>query len=415
MYVKLSEVLCAMSQVIDLGEMKELGHGQRVAVLTLAVADALEAFDVGASAELAVASLLHDIGLPPVLYSFYQRAGGQAEQILASYPSFQQEEGGLETTLARHVDLGARALEQLGYGAGATDAVLLHHRRLGENTRPLSTSPRVLGGEVLRLADHLDTMTYQLGTAAERQRRATEIIPIMGGDLVRHEVAGVALNVLNQRAIWEEIIFLDALNSRLDELFKTTYGLESDFRTLENHLRVLAEIVDSHSPYMTGHSFAVTRTALRIGEVLGLDDEQLRQLHLAGLLHGCGRLGVPCHITQKRGGLSPDEFHRLHHYPNATRDALAPLSALSGLIDEASTHREKLDGSGYPEGRAGDQIPLIGRILAVADTFVALTSERPYRPAYSRSRAVAIVQVESARLFDGLIADALEEVYREGF
>ena len=416
MYVKLSELLCAMSQVVDLGEVKEFGHGQRVASLALDLAQAHEAFEVSHSAELAVAALLHDIGILPVLYSFYQRAGGDAERLLAQYPSYDRNrEEGVETTLSRHVDLGARALEQLGYGPGTSEAILLHHRRLGEGTRPLPNTPRAIAGEFLRLADHLDTMTYTLGTAEARQLRALELIPQMAGDLIRPDVAELAQRVCSQREVWEEVIFLDELPKRLDALFETTFGVQVDFRTLENHFRVLAEIVDAHSPYMMGHSFAVTRTAIRIGETLGLDESALRDLHLAGLLHGCGRIAVPSHITQKRGGLDPDEFIRLHHYPNATRDALAPLNSLAELVDQASTHREKLDGSGYPEGRVGEEIPLIGRILAVADTFVALTSERPYRPAYSRSRAVAIVQVESARLFDGLIADALEEVYREGF
>src|SRR5690606_10498433 len=153
--------------------------------------------------------------------------------------------------------------------------------------------------------------------------------------------------------------------STLDALFDSTYGIDVPFDGLEAHLRTLSQFVDAQSPFTAGHGFEVTRLSRRIGERIGLDPEALDRLHIASLVHGAGRLSIPTSILEKRGGLTEDEFMLLHAYPSVTREVLAPLTPLRDIIDDASTHREKLDGSGYPEGRHSAEIPLIGRILGV--------------------------------------------------
>jgi HD-GYP domain-containing protein (c-di-GMP phosphodiesterase class II) len=102
----------------------------------------------------------------------------------------------------------------------------------------------------------------------------------------------------------------------------------------------------------------------------------------------------------------------LHTSPGLVRGLLEPLSSLGGVVEAASCHAERLDGSGGPEGRASARIPMGGRVLAVVDTFEALISERPYRPAHARARALHILQAQSGRLFDGVVTDALEGLAR---
>ncbi|PJB37721.1 MAG: hypothetical protein CO108_20535 [Deltaproteobacteria bacterium CG_4_9_14_3_um_filter_63_12] len=416
MRVKLSQLLRAMSQACDLVEGKDLGHGQRLTVLALAFARASGSFEMGEKAELAVSAMMHDLGLASVIHQVHQLTGLRSRELMARYPAVSDGLFGLGPTegaaelralLARHADHGARTLQALGYGDVVAGTVASHHLDASCETWSLAS-------QVVALADLLETGTYPLDTAEARRAHGVDLLQDIEQSRFDPELMEAVRPLLETTELWEEVFFFDDLGAELDLIFETTYGQWIEFEGLEAHLRVLAQAVDAQTPFASGHTFEVSRLSRRIGERIGLEPEDLNRLHLASLLHGVGRLGLPIQLLEKGGGLTEDEFCLLHTYPNITRDALAPLADLRDLVEEASTHREKLDGSGYPEARSGDGIPIIGRILSAADTFMALISDRPYRPAYARSRALAIVQAESARLFDGLVTDALESVYREG-
>ncbi len=267
--------------------------------------------------------------------------------------------------------------------------------------------------QVLAVCDRVETATE--GDGAWVGRAGEGVLGEASGGGVEEGYWGGTGEVLGEGTLGEMWGDEDGAERELDGLWGGTYGEWVGAQELEAHLRLLAQVVDAQSPFTAGHTLDVTRLARRMGEHLGLGSEDLDGLSLAGLIHGVGRLGLPASIIEKSGGLSDEEFATLHLYPNLTREALAPLEPLRGLVDAASTHREKLDGSGYPEGRTEGEIPLIGRVLAVADTYNALISDRPYRSGYGRSRALAILRAEGTRLFDGLAIDALEAVCREGF
>lgn len=414
--VQLSQLLRAMSQMADVSEGKDFGHGQRVAVLAQACAEAVGLDGAAERANLAVSSLLHDLGMSSVSYHLYERFGGSDREWLARYPDYRDglfgvetldasEREGLQKQLLRHVRVGVRHLGKLGYGPEVQALLEGHH----------GTAEPSVSLQVLQLADLLDVATSPLGTVAERRARAEHMLSACTGRGIEASVVDAVRGVLTTTELWERVLFLDDIEGMLKGLFETTLGVRVSSEVIEAHLNVVGRVVDAQSPFMGGHTFEVSRLARRMGEQMGLDAEALSRLLWASLVHGAGRLGISSAILEKTGGLSEDEFNVLYSYPNLTREIFAPLRGLEAIVDEASTHREKLDGSGYPDGRVGSEIPLTGRILGVADTFIALISDRPYRAAYSRSRALAIIQAESARLFDGLVTDALESVYREGF
>ncbi len=421
MSVKLSHILSALSQAADLAEAKDLGHGQRVAILALHITEAIGALDPEARADLCVAALLHDLAIPAVVYDLYAGSATPERTLLADYPSYQSgafapdhQADLLAPRIAGHAEIGARTLRQLGYADQAADILAWHHHTWEQLQNQPSTNV-TLGAQILALADLLETATRAFDTVEERRHLATQVVERIPPHLVQPELVAAAMLPLSHIDTWEAVFFLDRIEEKLDTCLRARYPENITWEALEAHLQVLADFVDAQSPYMAGHSRAVARLARHIGERIGLAPQQLDSLHLAALVHGVGRLALPCAILDKKGGLSGDEFAQLHAYPSLTREVFAPLRDLAAIVDDASTHREKLDGSGYPEGRIGEHIPLFGRILAVADTFVALIADRPYRPAHSRSRAIAIIQAESARLFDGLVTDALEAVYREGY
>ena len=159
------------------------------------------------------------------------------------------------------------------------------------------------------------------------------------------------------------------------------------------------------------HTRRVATLAVELGEQLGLSAARLRSLATGGLLHDIGKLSLPTAILQKPGALDDEEYEIVKLHPERGRDLLNEL----GGFDESVTrlvldHHERLDGSGYPRGIAGDSLDVATRILAVCDVYDALVSDRVYRHAWSREEALALLRRESGTAFDGRCVDALEQV-----
>jgi len=154
-------------------------------------------------------------------------------------------------------------------------------------------------------------------------------------------------------------------------------------------IRSLAEAIDAKDPSTRGHSDWVSKYALMIGRQMGMDNGELDELKYAGYLHDVGKIGIPDEILGKTSQLSTDEWKLMKKHPIVSARILDPVS-ISPLIKAAIRHHhERFDGKGYPYGLAGGSIPLAARIMSVADSYEAMTSDRPYRKALSDEQAVA--------------------------
>ncbi len=174
--------------------------------------------------------------------------------------------------------------------------------------------------------------------------------------------------------------------------------------------KALAKTVDAKDPYTYGHSEAVTNYTLQIAKEMGFNEEKLRLLEIGGRLHDMGKIGVAEHILNKPGGLTDEEFKEIQRHPEIGARILQDTSSLKGIRDLILYHHERFDGKGYPTGLKGKDIPLGARILAVADTFDAMTSHRAYRKALSRKVAVAEIKKCSGTQFDPEIVDVFLKV-----
>lgn len=172
----------------------------------------------------------------------------------------------------------------------------------------------------------------------------------------------------------------------------------------------LATAVDAKSPWTAGHSERVTRLALDIGRTMGLDEQALALLHLGGLFHDIGKIAVPEAILDKRDKLTDEEFALIKSHPSAGARILAPISAYEPVIPVVEQHHEWFNGEGYPQGLAGHEISQGGRILAVADVFDALISDRPYRAGWEQERVVSHIVGRAWSQFDPVVVEALLEV-----
>jgi putative two-component system response regulator len=154
----------------------------------------------------------------------------------------------------------------------------------------------------------------------------------------------------------------------------------------------LAQTLDARDAYTRSHSDSVAETATHIVRHMKCDASQVEMMHIAGRLHDIGKVGIPDSILQKPGRLTVEEYDVIKTHPGIGANILGPIPSLSEVAGIIRSHHEHFDGSGYPFGLAGEDIPLLARVLALADAYDALTSDRPYRQGMGKEQALAIIE-----------------------
>jgi len=185
---------------------------------------------------------------------------------------------------------------------------------------------------------------------------------------------------------------------------RTLFGeVEPTHRSL---LDAITGMLDTHDPETLGHCQRVARFALTLGDALGLEIEQLDTLQQGALLHDIGKIGVPQAVLRKPGSLTPAEWQQMRQHPDYGDCLLSRFSALRPALPVVRHHHERYDGLGYPDGLAGTAIPLVARIFAVIDTFDAMISDRPYRPAMPVIQAMVEIRRGAGTQFDPRVVKA---------
>jgi HD-GYP domain-containing protein (c-di-GMP phosphodiesterase class II) len=184
----------------------------------------------------------------------------------------------------------------------------------------------------------------------------------------------------------EELRILSNLSYQIAISFENAKLSKDIERTYFETMSALALAVEARDPYSRGHSERVGEYAAKVGEVLGIPQKDIQTLRDASRLHDIGKIGVMDNILKKEGALSPEEKEIMNKHPLVGESIVKPLKTFQPLLEPIIHHHELLDGSGYPHGLKGDQIPLITRILSVVDIFDALTTNRPYRKGLSKEQ-----------------------------
>ena len=172
-------------------------------------------------------------------------------------------------------------------------------------------------------------------------------------------------------------------------------------------IRALTAAIDAKDPYTSGHSERVARIAVRLAEELGMASGPRGDLYLMGLLHDVGKIGIDDGVLKKAGPLNVDEFREVQKHVEIGMTILSDLKKLQHLMPGVASHHENFDGSGYPRGLKGESIPQVGRILAVADSFDAMSSTRPYRRSMTSTKIDEIFRAGAGKQWDPTIVDAL--------
>jgi putative nucleotidyltransferase with HDIG domain len=185
----------------------------------------------------------------------------------------------------------------------------------------------------------------------------------------------------------------------------------------ESFLESLSAVIDARDPYTAGHSTRVAAYSLAIGKRYGLSEHDLSLLKKSAILHDIGKIGVPDGILLKDGKLTDEEFAQIKKHPEIGANIVRHVQGFSEMqmmSEGVLYHHERYDGLGYPEGLAGETIPLFGRLIAVADAFDAMTSDRPYRKGMAFERATRIMEEGKGTQWDPEFATIFVKLIKEG-
>ena len=180
-------------------------------------------------------------------------------------------------------------------------------------------------------------------------------------------------------------------------------------------VNALASTVEMKDPYTAGHQRWATRLACAIAKELGLSEERIEGLRMAGLIHDVGKINIPAEILSKPGQLSEIQYNMVKIHPQVGCDILREIKFPWPVAEIVQQHHERMDGSGYPHGLSGDEIILEARILAVADAVEAMSSHRPYRAAHGIEKALEEIKQHRGTRYDPDVVDACLRLFEKGF
>ena len=189
---------------------------------------------------------------------------------------------------------------------------------------------------------------------------------------------------------------------------------ERDKKLISEIVRAFARTIDMKDKYTNGHSARVAKYTAMLARELGYDEETVNNYFNIALLHDIGKIGVPAEVLNKPGKLTDEEFATIKSHTTLGRDALKDISIMPDLAIGAGSHHERPDGRGYPDGLKGDEIPRVAQIIAVADTFDAMYSDRPYRKRMNFEKAVSIIKEASGTQLTEDVVDAFLRLVEQG-
>ncbi len=354
----------------------------------------------------------------------------QGRMVAASMPSYAtgQDMTGIEI-VRNFVDQGTK---------GSFSATEEFTSTVGkEKVRFLGTYKRVPGLEWAVVAQKTQREAYQAVNEMQGTALALAAIAILSTILIstfaaRRIVTPLEILTDSSRAIakgdFTQRVHLrsrteigelaDTFNKMTEDLEKFVADLkraaEENRELFLSSIQMLAGAVDEKDPYTRGHSDRVTRYSVAIAKEMALPIEEVERVRISAQLHDVGKIGIEDRILKKPGALTPDEFELMKAHTTKGANILSKVEQLREMIPGIELHHESMDGRGYPYGLKGDDIPVVARIVMVADTFDAMTTNRPYQMGMDPEYVVRIISSLSGTKFDPAVVDALTRTFERG-
>ena len=199
-----------------------------------------------------------------------------------------------------------------------------------------------------------------------------------------------------------------------DQIRRLKQAAEENKELFLGTIRALAQAIDAKDPYTRGHSVRVNRYSVLLARQMGMSDDQIADIHVASLMHDVGKIGINDKILQKPGKLTAEEFEIMKTHTTKGAQIMQPIGKMQRIIPGLRSHHERWEGGGYPDNLRADQIPLMARVIAVADAFDAMTTHRPYQKAMSFAKAQERLNMLKGLAFDERIVEAFNRAYQQG-
>jgi HD-GYP domain-containing protein (c-di-GMP phosphodiesterase class II) len=431
--IALSDVIAGLSYALDLTEGEPAGHAVRTCRIGMRLAEALE-LDADTRSSLFYALLLKDAGcsansarmaalfgaddhiakhtskrvdwsrmLPAFAWSLRAvTPGGSFRTRVRQLRTIKAEGKVTRALMQARCDRGAEIAYLLGLEAQTAEAIraLDEHWDGQGQPRGLRGEEIPLLGRLLCLAQTVEIFHADGGVAA-----AWSVASRRSGRWFDPQLVDVLGTIRDDREFWASLASGDASSwEPVDRL------LTADDERLDRIAQAFAGVVDAKSPWTYRHSDRACMIVLGLAAALGCDAETRSDLRRAALLHDIGKLAISNRILDKPGGLTAAEFAKVREHPLVTARILARVPGFAPLAELAAAHHERLDRGGYPRGLGADELTPPMRMLAVADVYEALTSDRPYRQAMSSQQALAVMRTDVPHRLDGEAFSALEAV-----
>lgn len=397
MNIHLSDLLFAVSAALDRVEISLLGatlnHSKRVALISTRICQAVGLPD-SESFDIASCSVLHDNALTQYI------ASGGNERL----------EG-----LDWHCVQGEKNAVHFPFQGNVKNVILYHHENWdGSGFFGLKADDIPFLPAVLRLADNLDVMLALGKETADTLNRTNKIrsfVERLSGITFSPKVSEAFLDIFDEHML--ESLF----NENIDKSLHETVPLVKDELSIDKLAEtsyVFGGIIDAKSPFTYSHSSGI---AQKMSDILNFynigDEEKRKKLFISSYLHDIGKLGVPNNLLDKPGKLTNDEFLIVKGHAQFSYDILSSVRGLEEISLWASSHHEKLDGTGYPFGLSADMLPFESRLLACIDIYQALTEQRPYRAGLLHEKAIDIMkQMSDAQKIDAEIVSLVNDAFR---
>jgi HD-GYP domain-containing protein (c-di-GMP phosphodiesterase class II) len=439
--LRMSDLISALSLALDLTEGQPMGHAVKSCFLGMRIADILQ-LSIADRSDLYYALLLKDAGCSSNAARMYEIFGGDervAKKEVKATDWSQVTFDGLEY-LTRNVMPGKSRLERVIAIANiaihrkeqSTELFSLRCERGGQIAKKIGFSEAVTKA-IYSLDEHWDGKGFPAGLAGEQipllsrimnlcqtlevfvalsgPHDAFQVIRDRQGTWFDPALVAACQPMENDATLWE-MLESDAVRDKVIEGEPVGVFQFADEATLDSVCEAFADIIDVKSPYTHAHSKSVTNFSVAIAAHLALPEKEIVIIRRAALLHDIGKLSVPNTILDKPGKLTAQEWETVRLHPYYTQRILERISGFKHLAFIASTHHEKLDGSGYYRNLRETQLPVSSRAITVADIFDALSAKRPYRDAMPLEKVLQIMEKDVPHALDASCFDALKAIVK---
>jgi putative nucleotidyltransferase with HDIG domain len=434
--VSLSEVLSALSHALDLTEGQPMGHAIRTCVIGMRIAESL-GLDADDRSALYYALLLKDAGCSTNASRMAALFGSDDRHVKPRMKVVDwHRRAKLAFATAKNVGRGRSVVERVRHffiiarAEELTRELIELRCERGANIAQRLGFPEASASAIRSLDEHWCGLGYSQGLAGDEIPLLARICSVAQTVEAFHASEGVdaALRVLRERRgswfdpalvrivhewkhdqAWWRGLRSDRVNEIVLSLEPADHVEMADAERLDRVALAFADIIDAKSPYTYNHSIRVAAAARFIARQLGVDADEERRIHRAGLLHDIGKLGVSSLILNKSGPLDARERHEVETHPRHSLSILTRVAAFGSFAWTASVHHERLDGSGYPWRLKASQLDEPARLLAVADVYDALISDRPYRAGMSHEAALDILWKDADVRLSRVAIEAIAE------